>query len=204
MTSLTLTVPNENLPVTVAEQKLHMRVTSSAQDSVIETQIAAATSWCEAVAGLKFMLSTWVWREDHFPWHRALVVPSAPVASVESIYYVASDGTDTLLDPSAYKTSLYNNARPIIVPAFGTVWPQTRCEPDAVRIELKLGFPAPEAESPALPPAHNVPAKYKAAIKLIAAELFERREEAITATTILQVEVSARRLIGAPITRFGA
>ena len=67
-----------------------------------------------------------------------------------------------MLDPSTYRIS----GRRLVSRSEGSSWPSTSTRPDAVTVSYTAGYGSS---------ADDVPARAKAAIKLILADLFEHR-----------------------------
>jgi len=149
--------------VTTANFKTHARITTSADDTYVDTLIAEATDWCEHYSGRRFQSKTEVAYLDAFPdtfdpkWSNA--------ASVTSIQYV-----DTAGDTQTLATSLYqvdSESVPIrIAPAFGEAWPATREQYNAVTVTYVAGWATPSL----------VPQRYISAVNMLAASKYNNRE----------------------------
>ncbi len=93
----------------------------------------------------------------------------SPVVSVDSLQYIDQDGVTQTLASSAYKLdSVTAPAR--LVPAYGTTWPTTRNEINAVSVTYTCGFGAAAA----------VPETIKRWMLLRIGALYENREEVAT------------------------
>lgn len=67
ITALRTITPADDYPITLAEAKSHLRVTHNAEDSYIQTLIAAATDWAQTETG-RILVNTQVGiRLDRFP-----------------------------------------------------------------------------------------------------------------------------------------
>lgn len=66
-----------------------------------------------------------------------LVIAKRPIQSVESINYIDSDGTDSLLDPSSY---VLDKARRMVWRTGADSWPSTSSDYGGVVMEFKAGF----------------------------------------------------------------
>ena len=108
-------------PLTPDEVKTRLRIDFDDED--IDGLIAAATNHVEkytntALATQTVQVKCDSWRDfDRFP--------IAPAQSVTSIAYVASDGTETTLDPSAYELRA-DDLEVSIAGAYRTHWPVIR------------------------------------------------------------------------------
>lgn len=169
-------------PVTLAEAKLQSRVTIAIDDDEIIRKIKVARASCEGEFGFDFQFITatrklWLTR---FPSKRRpecgftdeIRLPHPPLQSVTSVEYVNVDGVLTTLASSAYTVS--QAAKPgFVVPVFGTFWPNTRQQIEAVRVTYTCGYGAAAA----------VPDIAKEAILKRVAELYRDREETDFETT---------------------
>lgn len=165
-------------PVTTAEAKTHLRVDHSDEDTLIASQVAAARADFEAATGRQLCQATYDLVLDRFPCgssrrERAIKFPRAPVQSVTSVTYTASDGTSTTLSSTAYSlvTSWSTAPDPFCGPArlyeaYNDVWPTVRDQGGAVTVRFVAGYGAASA----------VPELAKAAIKLMVGHLYENRE----------------------------
>jgi hypothetical protein len=88
------------------------------------------------------------------------------VTAVDSIIYTAQDGTETTLSGAAYTLANASDYRALVLPAYGTVWPVARCQPESVQIIFSSGYAD----------ADFVPEPIKAWIKLRVGALYENRE----------------------------
>lgn len=125
--------------ITTAEAKAQVRVTHNAEDTLIALMIAAAQEEAEHLAGRALLPQVWQLTEDSFPAFLTLQRP--PVVSVESVTYLAQDtGTATPLDPAAYQLTTGSDYTARLYPAYGTSWPATRAQPEAVRVIFNCGY----------------------------------------------------------------
>jgi len=185
--ALTLITPPAVEPVTLQEAKDHLRVDGAEEDALISEAIAAARlaldgpdGWLERA----LITQTWDWTFDGFP-DGDLAPPLPPLQSVASIAYVDPAGTIQTLPASAYKVSLGGGRRPRIAPAYGTSWPVSRAEIDAVKVRLVAGF--------GLAPA-SVPAPIRAALLLLIGHLHAQRETEIVGASVAELPTVANLL----------
>lgn len=153
-----------------------MGVTVSTDDTLITSQIVAARRYVEQVTGRQLITATWRLTLEAFP--KEIMLPYPPYSSTTSLVYIAADGTSTTLSTSAYEID--TDAEPVRVrPAWGYSWPGARGVYGAVKYTYVAGYGAAGT---------NVPADIVAAIKAIAATLYEFRESTINSSSIGQVE----------------
>jgi hypothetical protein len=99
-----------------------------------------------------------------------ILLPRAPVTVVNSIKYVDTTGATQTLDPTLYQVDPQADDRPVrILPAYGKVWPATRCQPNAVIIEFVAGYAD----------AAHVPATIKLAMKQTLADWYNNRDSVV-------------------------
>lgn len=126
-------------PVTLAEAKLHARVDTSADDSLINVFIAAARQEAEHITGRALITQTW---EQVLPaFADAMELHLAPVASITSVKYLDGAGAEQTLAGTVY--DLIDEALPPrLVRKTGQSWPATFAADDAVRIRFAAGYGA--------------------------------------------------------------
>jgi uncharacterized phiE125 gp8 family phage protein len=191
--------PVSTEPVSLAEARLHLRIDddNTADDDLISALIVAAREMAEHHTRCALAPQTLEMALDHFPgfpgWHlhhrRHLPLPPEdssfelampPVASVASIKYTDPQGTEQTLDPSKYAVSPYGNGAKIY-PTYGNVWPLTQHIPDAVRVRYDTGYGRDGGPV--------VPRAAKSAILLLVGHLYENRQEVVTDTRAVAVQM---------------
>ena len=146
-------------PVTLAEAKLHLRVEHDTEDDLISGLISAARSQCE------HMLDRFVARQtarlliDAFP---AGIRLKPSIVTVDSLVYVDSDGAEQTMDSGGYYLDDAQDPH-WLLPAYGTDWPTTREEANAVRVTYQAGF-------------ETCPAEIRSWILLKVGSLYQHRE----------------------------
>lgn len=165
MTHKLITPPNA-MAVTLAEAKMHLGVDIVEHDAMITSKIFEAQEACaHAMGGRAVLPTTYEISLDAFP--NAFELTRPPVLSVTSIIYVDQTGTPQTMAGSAYKLDNSSDyASGYVVPAYGTVWPATRDEINAVRLRYVAGWATPA----------DVPDAIKGWIKLLVGALYINRE----------------------------
>jgi len=154
-----------DLAVTLAEAKLHLRVDGTDDDTLIQALIVAATESAEQATGRAIMPQTWELTLDLFP--EAFELTRIPVVSVDSVTYQDATGAPTVLTSALYSLDNADDFGPAyVVPAYGTDWPETRDETNAVAVRYIAGY----ADSTL------VPEPIKTWIKLQVGAMYENRE----------------------------
>lgn len=178
MAGLQVVTPPIHEPVDLVEMKEFLRVTGSAEDRLISRLIVEAREQFDgryAWFNRALITQTWKLSLDHFPlycerpevmWMRqfSIVVPLPPLQSVGSIQYVDGDGNLQTLDPSLYVVDTQSEPGEI-APAYGTIWPVTRWQPNAVTVVFTAGYGA----------ATKVPEEIKVWMKQVVAYRYDNR-----------------------------
>ncbi|OIO03165.1 MAG: hypothetical protein AUJ49_05020 [Desulfovibrionaceae bacterium CG1_02_65_16] len=193
--------PPSSLPVTVAEAKEHMVVSTSADDSLIAAFIAAATDAAQGITGRQLVEAEYELVLDQFPtrfpgwlcgeWleHNSIELPLPPLLSVEaqpavsSIKYIDAEGVEQTM-PTADYTVDADSLLGRVYPAYGKSWPATRAVPNAVRIRYICGWPMGEATSP---PVWTGPEAIKTWIKVRVATHYTMREALVQGQAVAEL-----------------
>jgi hypothetical protein len=177
-------------PVTLAEVKEHLRITASNEDTLISTYIEAARQMAEDVTGRKFITQTLVGYVDtlgsgsvHGNWWSGtqtgtyfthilngkafIELDWTPCSSITSIYTVDDDATETLYASTNYYLDNYDNdIQSRIRLTENAEIPTGLRHENAVKVTYVAGYGATAA---------SVPMKLRHAIKMMAAELYNKR-----------------------------
>jgi uncharacterized phiE125 gp8 family phage protein len=158
-------------PVTLAEARLHLRLTTddgTTEDTLISAWITAARELAEHYTGRALAAQTLEAAMDAFPAAEDDVIelPMPPVATITSVKYTDTAGVEQTIDSGDYALSLYGDARRL-APTYGNYWPSTQDIPDAVRIRYVTGYT-------------TAPKAVKAAIQLMVGWFNENRGDAMT------------------------
>lgn len=168
-------------PITLAEAKLHLRVDSTDDDTLITGLIVAARQGAEQITGRALMAQTWELALDEFK--DVIRLQKAPLTSITSIKYVDTIGTLQTLGTDAYL--LDDHSEPArIMPAYGTSWPSARRQPNAVLIRFVAGYAN----------AAVVPQELKQWMLLRIGMLYEQRESVAAGVTLTEVPYVDRLL----------
>jgi hypothetical protein len=176
-------------PITLAEARLHLRQTDTAEDTLIVRLISAARRMCERETWRAFLHSTWDYTLDQWPgwseWRSGawsgvgpghwgfrnkgldVHIPNPPLVSVSSVSYVDGAGSTTTLASSGYLVTAGTPGS--ISPAYGTRWPFGRSQPGAITIRYVAGYG---------PTADAVPDDAKVAILMLVAHMYDNRGDA--------------------------
>lgn len=160
--SLTLVTDVVEEPVSLDEQKAHLRLDIDDDDAYISGCVTAARAWVEGQTKRAFMPQTWDYVIDyHMP--ARIDLPMNPVVSVTSVSYVDTAGASQTLASSQYTVAARKHGS-FIVPAYNVTWPDVRHVPAAVTVRFVAGV------------ASEVPQELHRAIMILAGAYYENRE----------------------------
>ena len=139
---LTLVTSPASEKVTTSNVKTYAQVDENftADDSLLRGFGRQGRDWCERHTGRRFGQYQYDLRLDAFP-KCGIELPFPPLVSVDGVYYIASDGTETELASSEYRVdSVDENRTARIVRAYGVTWPTPRAVTNAVRVRFTCGY----------------------------------------------------------------
>lgn len=200
-----LVTPPAAAVVSTADAKTHLRVSTSSQDSYIDTLVTAATKHVEKLTNRLLITQTWELWADRFPggsnplgdwWDgvreepvslssgsgsgRVLELPFSKLSSLTSLSTFNDSGTETTFSNSSYIVDTVSEP-PRVVLARGSVWPSDLRMANAIKLVAIFGYGATAAD---------VPADLVHAIKMLVAHWFENRESVISGTISKEIEQS--------------
>ncbi len=128
------------LPISLSELKASLRVTYTEEDALLQMYAKAATHIVETKTGRALINRTAKLELPYFPDDDCpILIPRAPLVSVQSIQYY--DGSDTLTtwNASNYLVDL-TSLRPKIYVRDGQTYPVTDDRFDAVTVNFTIGY----------------------------------------------------------------
>jgi uncharacterized phiE125 gp8 family phage protein len=135
-----LVTPPAEQPVSLAEAKAHLRVTSNDDDVLIGSLIKAATAKLDGYSGiLGRALVTQTWAVDLDRFGDRLRLPLRPVQSVATVQYYDTAGVQQTLAGAGYAL-LADAIGSYVALAPNAVWPGTYGRSDAVRVTFVAGY----------------------------------------------------------------
>lgn len=168
-------------PITSAEAKLHLRETATGQDTRVAVAIEGARNAVEAWTGRALITRTIDLKLPAFP--REILLPYAPLASatqVTHVKYVDTDGDEQTLTLDTHYRVLAPSGPQCshgrIILQYNEIWPDTRSQPDAVRVRYVAGY--------ATSATGSIPGALKEAMYLLIGDSFENREAQVVGATI--------------------
>ncbi len=164
MMTLTPLAEPAHEPVLPAEAKARLRLDHDSEDARIAALIVAAR--CHVEEYLRRSLITRPWRLVRDRWPRAergLVLPRAPLRSVEAVRWRNSGGAWSTLDPADYRVETTPEPG-FLLPEAGRNFPPTDHRPAAIEVDFTAGHGDDW---------NAVPAPIREALLLIVADLHE-------------------------------
>lgn len=154
-------------PLSASDVKTWLKITSSADDSLITSLIVAARQAAENYCNIKLISQTIAEYFNEFPARRGELVLRFPlVSSISSVVYVDADGSNQSFD--SYNADL--SGIPVRVwPDASMEWPATYDQLKAVTITYICGY----ANAAAVPDA------IKTAMYLMIGRWYENREDTV-------------------------
>lgn len=147
--------------LSVEQVKRQSRIDGSDEDTLIGEFIEEAIDHVERYCGLRLAEQTLSMKCDAFS--DFAILPDGPVQSVESIEYVAPDGTETTLATDVYELRA-EGLEPSIVLKYSKAWPSIQ-PGSRIAVTAVAGF-------------DELPPSMRHAMRLWVAKSFEQRENA--------------------------
>jgi len=155
-------------PLSLAEIKSHLRVDDTSDDEMLSAIIQVAREQVEDITRRALLTSTWDFVLQEWPVENYIKLPYGNLQSVTSVKWKDTDGTETTLTPTndyLVETNGENVGR-VVLP-YGESWPSDTLYPsNPITIRFVCGWTA----------ASLIPAKIRAACKLIAGDIYQNRE----------------------------
>lgn len=162
-------------PVTLAEAKTHLRVTTSDEDAYITGLVAVARTACEDRLERTLVSTAWEQVLDTFP--PAIRLLNPPILAVQSIQFRDAAGAWVTLSPADYVVDTASEPG-YVVPAPGTQWPEVYQGVNHVRVAYTAGYGSA---------AVDVPAPLRHWVLLALTDLYEQRSRSADKPAVPQV-----------------
>lgn len=155
----------ESNPVTTAEAKTYCLITDSADDTIIAAFVSAATDYAQRRLSTQFIQATFKETWDCWPCDGILTLERHPIASVSSVKYYDTNGTQQTVSTSNYWTDLESRP-PRIFPVATYSWPDLQDgRPAPIEVRYVAGYAG----------ASSVPASILTAIKALVKHWYDNR-----------------------------
>jgi uncharacterized phiE125 gp8 family phage protein len=155
--------PPAGEPVTLAEMKLHLRVTHTSEDGLIANLIKAAREEVEMATGLALISQGWRLYLDCWPENGVVLLQRMPVISLDEVTVFDSAGAPS--NPSLSGFVLDRASRPSRLALPDAIVSPGK-ELNGIEIDFTAGFGAT---------GNDVPDGLKRAIMILAAHWYEHR-----------------------------
>lgn len=173
--SLQVVTPPTSEPVALADVKARLRLTSTADDATITSQITQAREFCERVSRRSLAYKSYALFLDRFPYpHEPIRLPAPPLVSVSNVFYYDSTLTQQTWSPSEYWWTPAQSPA-LIVPKPGLIYPSPAHIPGAVEVDFTAGwgYPGNPDADPVVPAGPALPADWARCIQDVAMFIYE-------------------------------
>ena len=127
-------------PVSLSDAKLHLRVDGSDDDALISALIVAARQSAEHQTSRALITQTLRLTLDAFPsGSDGVELLRPPVQSISAVQYVDASGNTVTLSTTQYGVDTVSQPA-WLLPVYGTAWPATRDQANAVQIDYVAGY----------------------------------------------------------------
>lgn len=177
-------------PIPTSEAKDHLRVDSTAEDSLIDGLVSAARSLSEQKTRRAFVQQTLDYQVDDFPdFDGDIRLPRPPLQSVSQVTYTTTDGVVNTVSSSKYVVD--SNSEPgRIVLKDGEDWPDDELQVGgAVSVRYIAGYSSN---------ATGVPVQIRQAMKLMIGHWYENREQTVVGNITHEIPLGADALLSSP------
>lgn len=178
-------------PITLAQAVANVRATEGSPDAAaggsISKLITAARQACEDFLEVSLVEKTLEIAQHSFNDPCPIELPLGPVREIVSVKYLDRDGNDTTLDPTRYRISPYAPTA-TLMRAYGTCWPEARCDIDSIRVRYTVGYPSTDS------PPQTVPEPILRAMHLYIVHWYEHRS-AVDDDSLMELPLGAKHLL---------
>lgn len=170
MLALKLITAPAKEPVDLATMKQHLRLDITDDDALLTNILLSARRQVEKFTARRLITQTWDYYLDRYPIEDTMVMPLAPVITINTIETTDNQLNVTTFDPSNYFVDNISDQTRIVL-RLGKIWPVVAYglkKVNAIRINFDVGY----GTDPAV-----VPQELLEAIKMLAAHFYQHREE---------------------------
>lgn len=168
--------------VTLAEVKDHLRIDGTAEDTLLQRYIDAATDAIEGPYGIGVLLGSQVWESYHDCFSNVIRVPLFPVISVDEIRYLDDAGDEQTLSTTVYQVDTVSNPVRIALKP-NQSWPTISTRSlNPVIVKFTGGYATP-------------PEALRAAVILWVTHMYEIRQPFVVGTSVGEVPYAVEELL---------
>ena len=172
-------------PLSTAEAKSHLRVTSSDDDTLIDSYVKSARDIFQDVSHRALLTQTLEYSFECWPSGRVLELPRPPLQSVTSVAYTDTDGNSQTLAATEYAVDTRAIVGRIVLGKDKT-WPSLDDIANAVVVKYKAGYGAA---------ATDVPPTILQAIRFLVAQFYEVREPVVVGSMASEIPETWQRVL---------
>ena len=181
--SLTIHTATVAALFTTAEAKAHLKVDTTADDTLIDNLITAATESCQIYTNRYFIQTVVTQQCDH--WHDIATLYKSPVSSVTHIKYYDTDNTQQTWAASNYIVDTSSKpARIGLAP--DKSFPDIAERLNAIEVRYTVGYGSG---------SEDVPQGIRQAVLLTIGNWYANRESVITGRTATELPLSSQYLL---------
>ena len=166
--------PPAEEPITASEAKAFLRITGSAEDTLVSRLITTAREAAESYLQRSLVTQTWKLSYDDYAPSRILL-PRGPVQSITNVKLIARDGTEIAVDPDAYYLNAGKELLVLEAPLIGHM----------IEVTYITGYGAASA----------VPSAIRQGMFSHIAEMYEKRAEALPRSRNAQALYQPYRIV---------
>ena len=185
MSNRSLTIHTATLAAlfTTAEAKAHLKVDTTADDTLIDNLIRAATESCQIYTNRYFIHTVVKQQCDH--WHDIATLYKSPVSSVAHIKYYDTDNAQQTWAASNYIVDTSSKpARIGLAP--DKSFPDIAERLNAIEVQYTVGYGSA---------SENVPEGIRQAVLLTIGNWYQNRQSVVTGTIATELPLSSQYLL---------
>ena len=168
---------------TTAEAKDFLKVDTTADDTLIDNLVFAATESCQIYTNQYFIKHTVSQYSDN--WDGIYTLYKSPVSAITHVKYYDTADAEQTLDPSNYILDDVSKPARIGLAVDGTL-PSLSDRINAVHVKYTVGYGTASTD---------VPDGIKSAVLITLANLYENRQSVITGRTATELPLSSQYLL---------
>lgn len=166
----TLVTASTILPVSLADAKTHLRVSSTTEDSYITGLIWVATEEVQKYTRRKLLRQTWKYYLDDWPCSDRFQLPYGQLKSITSVTYLGTTGNSNTLAAGNYIADTYSDPGRVVLQSSGS-WPSGSLYPsNPIAVQYVCGYSTSST---------GLPKSLSHALKICITDLYENRQGTI-------------------------